>query len=72
MTIEGDVTSFLCIELKHLPSGAVQMLQLGLIEQELKTTGMQHSIPDQMPVYQKPFVTEFQPKRALSNSNPNG
>ena len=32
MTIEGDVTSFLGIEFKHLASGAVQMLQLGLIE----------------------------------------
>ena len=32
MTVEGDVTSYLGIEFKHLPSGAVQMLQLGLIE----------------------------------------
>ena len=32
ITVEGDVTSFLDIEFKCLPSGAVQMLQLGLIE----------------------------------------
>ena len=32
ITVEGDVTSFLDIEFKCLPSGAVQMLQLGLIK----------------------------------------
>ena len=46
MTIEGDVTSFLNIEFKNLPTGAVQMLQLGLIEQVLKTTGMQDCKPN--------------------------
>ena len=53
MTIEGDVTSFLGIEFKHLPSGAVQTLQLGLIERVLNTTGMQACNPDCMPASQK-------------------
>ena len=32
MTVEGDVTTFLGIDFKHLPMGAVQTQQLGLIE----------------------------------------
>ena len=32
MTVEGDVTAFLGIDFKCLPTGAVQTQQLGLIE----------------------------------------
>ena len=46
MTVEEDITSFLGIEFKCLPSAAGQTLQLGLIEQVLKTTGMQDCNPD--------------------------
>ena len=55
MTIEGDVTSYLGIEFKCLPSSAVQMLQLGLIERVLSTTGRQSCNLDHMPASQKPL-----------------
>ena len=38
--VEGDVTAFLGIEFKHLPTGAVQTQQQGLIDGVLKTMGM--------------------------------
>ena len=34
MTVEGDVTAFLGIDFKRLPTGAVQTQQLGLIERD--------------------------------------
>ena len=46
MTVEGDVASFLGITFKHLPAGKIRMQQLGVIEQVLKTTGMQTCNPD--------------------------
>ena len=46
MTVEGDIMAFLGINFKCLPTGAVEILQLGLTEQVLKTMGMQDCNPD--------------------------
>ena len=49
MTVEGDIMVFLRIDFKHLPTGVVKMLQLGLTELLLKTTGMQDCNLDHTP-----------------------
>ena len=58
MPIEGDAKSFLGTEFNHLPARETMMLQHGLINQVLKTTGLQDSNPDQMPASQKPLGTD--------------
>ena len=55
MTVEGDITAFLGIDFKHLPTGAVEMLQLGLTEWVLKTMGMQDCNLDCTLASQKPL-----------------
>ena len=55
MTVEGDILTFLGIDFKHLPTGAVEILQLGLTEQMLKTTGMEDCNLDCTPASQKPL-----------------
>ena len=54
MTVGGDITAFFGIDFKCLLTGAVEMLQLGLTEQVLKTKGMQDFNPDHTPASQKP------------------
>ena len=46
LMVQGDVTAFLGIEFKCLPTGAVQTKQQGLIGLVLKTTGLQDCTSD--------------------------
>ena len=55
MTVEGDVMASLGINFMQLPTGVIEMLQLGLTEQVLKTMVIQDCNPGCTPASQKPL-----------------
>ena len=60
MTVKGNVQAFLGIPFNQQTNGHIQLQQISLIDNILKTTGLQYCNPDETPASQKPLDTDHE------------